>query len=315
MSLSRRFLGRASRALAVAGLAAAAFSVAACGGGGDPLENTSASPSTAGGGTVIVGSANFTESQVLGELYAQAMEAKGVDVQTKPGIGSREVYIKALQDGSISLVPEYTGNLLLYLDPQATATTEDEIMQALPAAVGSELKVGEASQAQDQDVYVVTKQTSEKNGITSLEDLKKISATSNLGGRSELQERAYGVPGLEKIYGATFKQFKPYDSPAVMVKDLNDDKIQVGAMFTTDAAIPDNGYVMLEDPQAMILPQNVIPLMRADVAGNTTAVEAVNAVQRALTTADLSALNKQVDVEHAEAGEVAAAWLKSKSLA
>jgi osmoprotectant transport system substrate-binding protein len=313
MTLSKRILTR-RRALVAAGAGAAVFALAACGGGGDPLADSSASPAS-GGGKVIVGSANFTESQVLGELYAQAMKAKGVDVQTKPGIGSREVYIKALQDNSISMIPEYTGNLLLYFDKQATATTEDEIMAALPEAVGSDLKVGESSQAQDQDVYVVTKQTSEQSGITSLEDVKKISANSVLGGPSELQDRAYGPPGLEKIYGATFKQFKPYDSPAVKVKDLNDNKVQVATFFTTDAAIPDNGYVMLEDPQSMILPQNVIPLMRADVASNTTAVDAVNAVQKALTTEELTALNKKVDVDHASASEAAAEWLKAKGLA
>lgn len=310
----KRILGRARTALAAAGVGAAVFALAACGGGSDPLADSSASPAAAGG-KVVVGSANFTESQVLGELYAQAMTAKGVEVETKPGIGSREVYVKALKDNSISMVPEYTGNLLLYLDPQATATTEDEIMQALPDAAGADLKLGEASPAQDQDVYVVTKQTSEQSGVTSLEDLKKIASSSVLGGPSELQDRAYGPPGLEKIYGATFKQFKPYDSPAVKVKDLNDNKIQVATFFTTDAAIPDNGYVMLEDPQSMILPQNVIPLMRADAASNTTAVDAVNAVSKALTTEELTALNKKVDVDHEDASQVAGEWLTSKGLA
>ena len=313
MGFSKRLHRRARRLAAVVALGAATFALAACGSGGDPLSNSSASPG--GGAKVIVGSANFTESQVLGELYAQAMQAKGVQVETKPGIGSREVYIKALKDGSISVVPEYTGNLLLYVDPQATATTEPEIMQALPGAIGGELKVLEPSQAQDQDVYVVTKQTAQQHGIASLEDLKKISATSVLGGPSELQDRAYGPPGLEKIYGAKFKQFKPYDAPAVKVKDLNDNKIQVATFFTTEAAIRDNGYVMLTDPQSMILPQNVIPLVRADVAGNTAAVEAINAVQKVLTTAELTDLNNKVDSEKQEPHEVAAAWLKAKGLA
>lgn len=316
MTLSKRILGRARRALAVAGLGAVVLTVAACGGGGDPLADTSASPEASGaGGSVVVGSANFTESQVLGELYAQAMKAKGVEVSIKPGIGSREVYIKALKDSSISIVPEYTGNLLLYFDPEATATTEDEIVQALPTAIGSDLKIGEVSAAQDQDVYVVTKQTSEQSGITSLDDLKKISSTSTLGGPSELEKRPYGPPGLEKIYGATFQQFKPYDSLAVKVKDLNDNKIQVATFFTTDAAIVDNGYVKLADPQSMILPQNVVPLMRADLAGNTAAVDAVNGVQKALTTEELSALNKAVDVGNQDPDQVAAEWLTSKGLA
>lgn len=315
MSFTKRILRRGRRALVVAGIGGAALALAACGGGGtDPLADSSAAPS-AGAGKVIVGSADFTESQILGELYAQAMKAKGVDASTKAGIGSREVYIKALQDNSISVVPEYTGNLLLYFDPQATATTEAEIAAALPAAVGSDLKILEPSQAQDQDVYVVTKQTSEEKGITSLEDLKKISSTSILGGPAELQDRAYGPPGLEKIYGATFKQFKPYASPAVKVKDLNDNKIQVASFFTTEAAIPDNGYVKLEDPQSMILPQNVVPLVRADVASNTTAVEAIDAVQKALTTEELTALNKSVDADNQDPDQVAAEWLKTKGLA
>jgi osmoprotectant transport system substrate-binding protein len=316
MSFTKRILGRGRRAVVVAGIGAAALALAACGGGGaDPLAESSGSPSAAGGGKVVVGSADFTESQILGELYAQAMKAKGVDASTKPGIGSREVYIKALQDNSISVVPEYTGNLLLYFDPQATATTEAEIAAALPTAIGSDLKILEPSKAQDQDVYVVTKQTSEEQGITSLEDLKKISSTSILGGPAELQDRAYGPPGLEKIYGATFKQFKPYASPAVKVKDLNDNKIQVASFFTTEAAIPDNGYVKLEDPQSMILPQNVVPLVRADVASNTAAVDAVNAVQQALTTEELTALNKSVDADNQDPNQVAAEWLKAKGLA
>jgi osmoprotectant transport system substrate-binding protein len=318
MTLIQRLLGRGRRTLAVAGLSVAALALAACGAGTDPLAEPSSGSSGGAGGAgskIIVGSADFTESQILGELYAQAITAKGGDATTKPGIGSREVYIKALQDSSISVVPEYTGNLLLYFDSAATATTEAEIASALPAAVGSDLKILEPSPAQDQDVYVVTKQTSQEKGITSLDDLKKISSTSVLGGPAELQDRAYGPPGLEKIYGAKFQQFKPYASPAVKVKDLNDNKIQVASFFTTEAAIPDNGYVKLADPQSMILPQNVVPLVRADVASNTTAVEAINAVQKALTTEELTALNKSVDADNQDPNQVAAAWLKTKGLA
>ena len=173
----------------------------------------------------------------------------------------------------------------------------------------------EPSQAQDQDVYVVTKQTSEQRGITSLEDLKKISSTSILGGPSELQDRAYGPPGLEKIYGATFKQFKPYDAPAVKVKDLNDNKIQVASFFTTEAAIPDNGYVMLEDPQSMILPQNVVPLVRADVASQH---RGRGRGQRRAEGADHRGADRPEQAgRRREPGpdQVAAEWLKAKGLA
>jgi len=305
---------RLKRTMATAAVTMAALTLGACGANSDPLSSSSAEPSGGGaGGPVIVGSANFTESQILAELYAQGMKAKGVDASTKLNIGSREIYIKALQDNSISVVPEYTGNLLIYFDKDSKATSQAEVDEALPAAVG-DLKLGKASKAVDQDVYVVTKQFSEQNGLTSLEDLKKVSSTAILAGPSELATRPYGVPGLKSVYGATFKQFKPYDSPAVKVKDLNDDKIQVANFFSTESAIVDNGYVTLQDPKSLILPQNIIPLMRPDVASNAAATGALDAIQAALTTEELTALNKKVDVDRDDPGQVAEEWLTSKGL-
>ena len=298
--------------IALIAVSLASVAVAACGGETDPLGSAG---DQAAGAPIVVGSANFTESQILAEAYSQALRAKGVESSTKLNIGSREVYIKALQDESIAVVPEYTGNLLLHFDKNASATTAEEIEAALPAAVGEDLKVLKPSPAADQDVYVVTQDYSEKNGVTSLEDLSKVASNAILGGPSELATRAYGVPGLEKIYGAKFKQFKPYDAPAVKVRDLNDNKIQVATFFTTEAAIVDNRYVMLADPQSMILPQNVIPLVRAEVAGNAAAVAAIEAVQAALTTQELTLLNKKVDSERQDPGAVAAEWLKDKGLA
>lgn len=311
------------KTLAVAGVSLASLLLAACGGGGgtaDPLGQSSSSSSapassSAGGGAVVVGSAAFTESTVIAELYAQALTAKGVQASTKLNIGSREVYLKALQDGSVSIVPEYTGNLLLNYDKNATATTAEEVAEALPKALPSDFKLGTASAAVDQDVYVVTKKYSEANGVTSLADLEKVAGDAILGGPSELEKRAYGPEGLDQVYGAKLKQFKPYDSPAVRSRDLNDGKIQIGEFFSTEAVIPDNGYVVLEDPQAMILPQNVVPLMRADLAADPTATGAIDAVQKALTTEELTALNKQVDVDKEDADDVAGEWLKSKGLA
>ncbi len=304
------------RTLAAGGLGLTVLVMAACGANNNPVGETSAQPSgSAAAGTIIVGSADFTESQVLGEVYSQALKAKGVDASTKPSIGSREVYIKALQDKSISIVPEYTGNLLLYFDKTSKAATAADIEKALPAAVGSSLKILTVSAAADQDVYVVTKQYSEQNGITSLADLKKVSSGAVLGGPSTLKTRDYGPNGVEKLYGAKFKQFKPYDSPAVKAKDLNDNKIQVATFFTTESVISDNGYVELKDPKSMILPQNVVPLVRADVADNATVTSALEAVQKAITTEDLTAMNKKVAVDHDDPNQVAAEWLKSKGLA
>jgi osmoprotectant transport system substrate-binding protein len=306
------------RSLAALGLTITTLVLAACGGGSANPLGSSAPPSgsaSAGGSPIVVGAANFTESQVLAEVYAQALKAKGLDASTKPPIGSREVYVKALQDNSIQIVPEYTGNLLLFVDKNASATTQEELASALPTALQPEnLKIGTISAAADQDVYVVTKEFSQQNNLTSLADLSKVSSNMVLGGPSELATRAYGPEGLKGVYGATLKQFKPYDSPAVKTKDLLDGKIQMGEYFTTESAIVDNGFVPLADPQSMILPQNVVPLMRSDVADNPQVKAALDPVQAALTTEELTALNKQVDVDKMDPNEVAAEWLKSKNL-
>ena len=309
------------RSLLGVGLGIAGLLLTACGGNSNPLGDASSpQPSQSGsasaqGGPVVVGSADFTESKILAEIYSQALKAKGVDSSTKLGIGSREIYTKALQDGSISAVPEYTGNLLLNFDANATATTADEVEKSLPAVLPPGIKVLKASPAVDQDVYVVTKDFSAKNGITSLDDLKKIASTSTLGGPPELEKRAYGPPGLEKIYGAKFKAFVPYAKYPPKISDLDSNKIQVATFFTTDAVISEKGYVQLEDPQSMILPQNVIPLVRSDVADNANAVAALDAVQSALTTEDLVQLDKKVDSERQDPAQVAGEWLKSKGLA
>ena len=302
-----------------AGLGIAALLLAACGGGGDPLAGGSASPSAAASGSgssgpVVVGSAGFTESAILAEIYSQALTAKGIESSTKLDIGAREVYIKALQDKSISVVPEYTGNLLLNFDKTASATTAEEIEAALPQALPADLRTLKPAKAADQDVYVVTKEYAAAKGIASLADLQKVAGEVTLGGPPELETRAYGPPGLEKIYGAKVKDFKPYPSPAVKTKDLLDGKIQLATYFTTESVIADNGLVQLQDPQAMILPQNVVPLVRAEVAENTAAVSAIDAVQAGLTTEELTALNKRVATERQEPKQVAADYLKEKGL-
>jgi osmoprotectant transport system substrate-binding protein len=295
-----------------------ALMLAACGGTNNPLGEASPpqpSESAQASAPVVVGSADFTESKILAEIYTQALKAKGVESSTKLGIGSREIYIKALQDQSISAVPEYTGNLLLHFDPNATATTAAEVEKALPDVLPSDLKLLNSSDAVDQDVYVVTKEFSAQHGISSLEDLKKIASTSTLGGPPELGERAYGPPGLEKIYGAKFKAFVPYPKYPPKISDLDNNKIQVATFFTTDAILAEKGYLLLDDPQSMILPQNVIPLVRSDVADNPTAVAALDAVQAALSTSDLMQLNKKVDSERQDPAQVAGEWLTSQSLA
>lgn len=310
-------MAKSHKILITALLAVLTTALAACGAkAGNPLAGSSASPTggAGGGNGIVVGSANFTENQVLAELYAQAMSAKGVKASTHLNIGSREIYIKALKDGSISVIPEYTGNLLQFLDPKTTASTAREVDQQLPQVAKKQgLATLKPTRAVDQDVYVVTKATASKYGLRSLADLKKV-PNLVVGGPTELQQRPYGPQGLKGMYGVKVAGFKAYDSPAIKSKDLQDGKITVADFFTTDAAISENGFVMLSDPQTLILPQNVVPLVRSDVAKNTKAVDAMEAVGAALTTQDLTAMIKKVDVEHQNADDVAKQWLQSKGL-
>lgn len=293
----------------------AAIGLAGCGANSDPLAGSSSSShGQSGSGKIVVGSANFTESQVLGALYAQAMSANGVKASTKPNIGARALYIKALKDKSISVVPEYTGNLLQYLDKDTKASTAKEVDKQLPEVVKKKgFRILESSSAVDQDTYVVTEKFADQHNVKSIADLSRAGKVT-VGGPTELKKRPYGPEGLKQMYNVKVAGFKPYDSPAVKVKDLKDGKVQTADFFSTDAAIADNNFVPLKDPQQMILPQNVVPLVRPDVTKNSDAVDAMNTVDKKLTTDDLAQLNKKVDNAHKKPKAVAKQWLQDKDL-
>ena len=129
----------------------------------------------AAGSTIKVGSANFPENVVLAQIYAEALKGAGATVTTQLNIGSRETYIPALEDGSIDLIPEYSGTLLQYFDKEATATSSDDVFAALPDALPATLTVTEQSEAQDADAIVVTKETADKYNLKTIADLAKTS--------------------------------------------------------------------------------------------------------------------------------------------
>ncbi len=310
---------RSTRRSAPVGLTAAALLLAACGGVADPLRTQSPpAPSAAGsavaGGPFVVGSSDLTESQVIAELYAQALVAKGIESSTELGIGSRKRYVKALQDESVAVVPEYTGDLLLAFRPDSTATSADDVEATLPDALPDGLEILESSAAVDQDVYVVTQEFSDRHGVTSLADLARVSDGVVVAGLSGLEQRAYGPRGLTSAYGVKVSEFKPFDSPELMAEELKKGDVDVADLSTTMSTIGRNQLVQLADPQQLILPQHVVPLVRGEVAGNATATQALEAVQAALTTADLIALNDRVEADRQDPDQVAKEWLISKDL-
>lgn len=309
-----------NRRTQLAGAAAASLLLLA-GCGGDPLatKSSGAAATTGTATTVKVGSANFTESEIIAELYAQALEAKGVKVQRTMQIGARDAYLKALQDGSIDLVPEYSGNLLLAFDKTNTAKTPDEVVKALAEKTPAGMKVLKPAAAEDKDSYNVTKEYAAQHNLTSLADLKNITGTLRVGGMPELAQRSYGPKGLASVYGVdaakmTLVPLSDGGGP-LTIKALKEGSVDVADIYSTTPAIVDNGFVTLADPQNLILPQHVVPLVSDRV--NTAAVASVlDAVSAKLTTADLLVMNgKNSGAEKVSAKDVAAAWLKEKGLA
>ena len=305
-------------ALGAAALAAAALVLTACGGGGDPLSGGSGASSGAAApsDTVIVGSANFTENQILAEIYAQALQAKGVTVEKRLSIGSRETYYPGLQDGSIDLIPEYTGVLLQYLDKDADETEPDEVYTALQSALPDTLTVLDKAAAEDKDAVVVTRDTATRLNARSIADLAPQCGQLSFGGPPEFQTRPDGIPGLQKTYNCTFKEFRSLDAGGPLtVAALKNGDVQAADLFTTDASIPDNDFVVLEDPDDNFAAQNVVPLMNKAKA-NPTVTQTLNAISAKLTTEGLTALNAEAAGDAKPSPEVVAKnWLVSNQLA
>jgi len=304
------------RTILMTGAAAvAALALAACGANNNPTAPAGGgggSTASAAGGSITVGSADFSESQVLGEIYAGAIKAKGITVTTKPNIGSRDVYIKALQDGSIDIVPEYTGSLLTFLKGTAPSQDPDAVYTALKSTLPPTLVVLDKSTAEDKNSMVVTKDTAAKYTLKSIADLTAHQADITVAAPPEFQTRQQGLVGLKSEYGFAPANFLPLKGAAV-VNALTNGQAHAANIFSTDPSISANGFVTLEDPKLLFGSDNVVPLMRKDKV-NDTITAALNAVSAKIDTATLTDLVKQVDVDKKDASAVAKDFLSKNGL-
>ncbi|MFI7127998.1 ABC transporter substrate-binding protein [Nonomuraea sp. NPDC050153] len=302
-----------------AGLAGLVLTLTACGGGtttlAGPSATTSASASgSSGGETIVIGTANFTENITLGYVYAGLLKSKGYTVTVKPNLGSREIIFPALKSGEVDILPEYQGALMAYLDPNAKSSDGDGEAKALAAALPAELKVLPYAPAQDQTVWLVTKETAAKYNLKSMEDLVKVSKQLVYGAPPENKTRYIGVVGMKKVYGIEFKEFKPLDVGGPLGKAaLKNGDVDVADGFSSDPAIADNGWIVLEDPKHLAPTENIVPLVRADkVTDKLTA--AFTELNAKLTTEDLVKMNRRTDVDKEDPEDVADEWLKSMGL-
>ncbi|GLY29719.1 ABC transporter substrate-binding protein [Kineosporia sp. NBRC 101731] len=303
------------RHLAILGTGLLLASLTACGGGSDPLSAASDDTSSSGS-SVVIGSANFPESQLLAEMYAQVLENAGVDVTRKFNIGSREVYIDALKDGSIDLLPEYNGALLSYFSSgkEVDASTEEAVTAGLNTSLPKGLELLEPASAQDRDALVTRAETAEKLDLESISDLAPVAGQMAIGAGAEYATRQQGLLGLKSVYGLTFKKFESLDAGgALTVQALAKDRVQVASLLSTDPAIVQNDFVVLDDSKNLFGVQNVVPLIAG--AQNTPAITAaLNTFSATLTTEKLTEAVGQVTIDQKEPDTVARDYLTANGL-
>ena len=289
------------------------------------LAGCSALPGSSAGGagakpTIVLGSTNFAEQLIVAELYAQALEAKGYTITRKFNLGSREIVAPALASGQIDLYPEYLASYLTFLtnDPTRASSNPATTYAALQeAAKAKNVTALQYAPAQDQNGFAVTKATADKDKLTKISDLAALNGQLVLGGPPECPQRPFCLQGLQKVYGLTFKDFKALDTGGPLtVAALKGGQIDVGELFTSDAAIQAESFVLLQDDKGLQLSDNLVPVVRSAVASQAPAdfATTVNAVSAKLTTAELTGLNKQVGLDKQDPKPVAGAWLKAQGL-
>ncbi|KRB36941.1 ABC transporter substrate-binding protein [Microbacterium sp. Root180] len=299
---------RTRLALALSATTIAALALAGCA-SSDPITGgDGASEAPGGSSTIVIGSQAYYSNEIIAEIYAQALEGAGFEVKRNFSIGQRDAYMPSIEDGSIDLFPEYTGNLLQFFDPEATATTADDVYAALQEALPEGLAVLDQSPATDQDSYNVTADFAAENDLVSIGDLAGIDGLT-LGGAPELEKRPYGPTGLKDIYGVDVK-FK--GTGDTTVDELVAGNIQVANVYSADPLIKTKDLVTLEDPEGLFLASNVVPVVSADIADEIADV--INAVSAALTPEGLVALNVQSTVDQMSSDDIAAAWLAENGL-
>lgn len=302
-SFRRPALGAALLAMALLAASCGDESGGGGGGGGE------------GKGSLTVGFVNFAENQIAAELYAQVLEGAGYTVE-RQGLESREVLQPAIESGEVDIAPEYLSSLLLFLDPEATASGDPSEASAtltpLLEAKGQALL--EPSDANDTNAFVVTPETADEHGLASVSDLAGVAGDLTLGGPPECPERPFCIPGLKDVYGVEFGEFVPLDiGGPLTVEALDNGDIDVALLFSTSSVIGENGWVVLEDDEALQNAENITPVVRTEALDDE--IESLlNAVSATLTTENITELNGRVEIDGEDPSAVAQSHLEAEGL-
>ena len=266
---------------------------------------------------VTIGTKDFTEEFVLGNLYAQALEAKGFQVNLKENIGSTEIIDKALTSGEIDGYPEYTGvslsvvakNDILAESPEQTQQLVKEFYE------GRGQVVSEATPFQDTDAIATTKEFASENGLTQVEDLKKLDSFT-IGARPEFKSRFNGLKGMEQVYGIKNAKFKQL-ALGLQYPSLDKGDVDSANVFSTDAQLASGKYTVLEDPKGVFGFQNVYFVInkdKYDALGGQEFMDVINSVNTLLTEEAMTSMNAAVDLDKKKPADVAQQFLQANEL-
>jgi osmoprotectant transport system substrate-binding protein len=268
---------------------------------------------------VVVASFDFSESALLGEVYAQALEEAGVPVRRELRLGPRELVLPALRQGLVDVVPEYLGSALAAVSPTAAPTADGPALTAeLATALRPDrLRVLRPSTAQDQNGLAVTRETAGRLGLRTTSDLRRHSGSLVLGGPAECPHRPYCLEGLQRVYGLRFKGFLPYATEAQRVTALEQGVVDVAVVFTTDGLLAAGDLVLLADDRHLQPREQVLPVVseRAVARYGPRVVRTLDAVSAALDSAGLTFLNWRVEVAGGDVRAEARGWLLRHGLA
>ncbi len=308
---------------------ALAVTLAACGSSKKSSSSTTAagsatstaSAAASGPGTgkpaVTIGDKNFTEEYILGDLYQQALAAKGYRVTLKGNIGTSEITWKALTSGQIDMYPEYTGTLLSAIAGHTKLPTSAQQTYALAKAYAAAhgLTLLDQTPFYDSDALAVTKAFATKHGVATITDLKKLGPSLKLGGAPEFRTRYTGLVGLRQVYGLN-PTFVPL-AIGITYKAIDTGQVDAFDAFTTDAQLTSGKYVLLTDPKRVFGFQNVAPVVKKSVlaAEGPAFAETINKVSSLLTLPAVLKMNAAVALDQQAPATVAHQFLAANGLA
>jgi len=308
-----------TRGLAALLAVALALALAACGSSNNNKTTSSGAAGQPGKGkpAITMGDKNFTEQYILGELYAQALRAKGYTVNLKANIGSSEIVDKALTSGSLDMYPEYTGVILSELAHQTKRPSDADAAYAAAKKFeeGRGFTLLDKTPFFDSDALAVKPAYAKKNGLKTVADFKKVSGKVRLGAPPEFRTRFSGLVGLKQDYGLSNFDFKPL-SIGLQYKALDSGRIDTADVFTTDGQLQRGSYVVLTDPKFIFGFQNVAPVVSQKVLDREgpAFTQTLNAVSAKLTAEAMRRMNAAVDIDKRKAADVAKAFLAANQL-